>query len=199
MSLRVARWLAALAYVALVSAHPSPASDQAERDRIQHERGAVQQAYTERERECQTRFSVTACIDAARRDQREALARLRSEQNLLEESQRKQRAADRAAAIRRKVSDQEERDREAVAPMRREAVPRAATASAPLRTAAGSTPAPASAADRSGAEARSRARFDARQLEAQAHREAVERRNAQRASTDKPLSAPLPVPGASTP
>jgi hypothetical protein len=56
-----------------------------------------------------------------------------------------------------------------------------------------------SAAEQRATELRNQAAFEARARAAQAHRETVERRNAQRAAQGK-VAAPLPVPsGASAP
>ena len=59
------------------------------------ERAAANAQFAERERACQRRFVVTACVDAARTDQRELLTRLRDAEVKLDEAQRRQRAAER--------------------------------------------------------------------------------------------------------
>ncbi len=189
------RMLAALALAAWLPLHAAePAgSDAQERARIAAERQAAESAYAERVRECQGRFAVTPCIEEARAARREKLIALRRQQALLDEAQRKQRAAERMAAIRDKVSAEETRKSQPAAePRAREApmrivAPRAGrVASAPV------PPASAASAARSAAEERKRARYEARQREAQAHREDAQRRAAERAASGKKPSAPLP-------
>ena len=75
----------------------------AERDRIAREREEVKLRYAEREGECRQRFVVTACVDAARTERREALDHLDEQQRVLDEAQRKRRAAERMERIRGKI------------------------------------------------------------------------------------------------
>ncbi len=178
------------------------ASESAERERIGVERAAIEKAFATREAECRERFVVTSCLDAARRDRREAIERLLQQQVLLDEAQRKQRAAQRVEEIRAKVSGEESRRREADTRARereRRQIEQAAkveaaasAASAAPQPAIASAPAPHSprAADskRTGA-------YDKRQADARAHREAVDRRNAEHAAKHKPSKA-LPAPSA---
>ncbi|HJV62166.1 MAG TPA: hypothetical protein VJ743_14555 [Albitalea sp.] len=183
----------------------SPDEERAERARIQAERSQVQAAYEQRERECRQRFVVTSCIDAARRDRRQALERLRQQQELLDEAQRKQRAAQRIDDIRAKVSGEEAQQRDATAKARQRERERVAAASAPASSPlrgpeAGqgrvepSSVLPGAKAHRSAEdEARHAAEYEKRQREAEAHRQAVERRNASRR---KPPAKPLPMPDA---
>jgi len=178
----------------LVAAHGMARAEQAdaavERDRIAAERSAAQALFAQRERDCQQRFAVTACVNDARAQQRETLGQLRRQQGLLDEAQRRQRAAERMAAIREKVSSEEERARQPPAP-RRDPLMRAGAPRAGVPRAAA---APASAASevRAADEARSQVRFEARQRDAQAHREAAEKRSAERAASGKKPVAPLP-------
>ena len=81
----------------------SAGSDAAERERIANERAVIETRYAEERLACQKNFVVTSCVDAARRREREELGRLRREEALLDEAQRRQRAADRRAAIQAKV------------------------------------------------------------------------------------------------
>ena len=197
--------LAALAGAAAPSLATTNAAT--ERERIARERADVQAAFTKQEAACQDRFVVTPCIDAARKAQRDALARLRRQEVLLDEQARKQRGAERAQAIRNNISADEARRRD-------ESV--AATASAPVRVERAElaeTPAHAErarrelpVAERSTESAARRAaeqehieRFEADRRATQVHRDAVEQRNAKRAASGK-VAAPLPVPaGASAP
>jgi len=197
--------LAALASAAAPSLATTDAA--AERERIARERAEVQAALSKQEAACQERFVVTPCVEAARKAEREALARLRRQEVLLDEQQRKQRAAERAQAIRNSISADEARRRDESA---------TATASAPVRVERAElveTPSrverarrelpvaerPTDAAARRTAEQEHIERYEADRRAAQAHREAVEQRNAKRAASGK-AAAPLPVPpGASAP
>ena len=194
-----------------------------ERARIAGERAAAETRYAERQRECATRFVVTSCVEDAKRDRRETLTRLKLEQNRLDDGLRKQRAAERADAIRRRREDDAQRSSEAAQRPPREHAARdpldrpsaarpAGEGHAPTETEAdrstrrpGEVPAihARSPAARPGEgtrleqEARSRATFDAAHRAAEARRAEIEARNAQRAATHKP-SKPLPVPGAAS-
>jgi len=172
----------------------------AQRQRIAVERAAAQTRYAERERACQGRFVVTSCVDAARQEQRATLARLRHEELALDDAQRHEAAAERRRALADKAaSDAERAQADAVAP-RSERIRRPPTPHPAAKTGTGSAAKPMESADeRRAAEQRSQREFEARARAAQAHREAVEQRNAQRASKGK-VAAPLPVPsGASAP
>ena len=197
--------LAALAGAAAQSLATTNAA--AERERIARERADVQAAFTKQEAACQNRFVVTPCLEAARKAEREAQARLRRQEVLLDEQARKQRAAERAQAIRDNISADDARRRDESA---------AATASAPVRVERAElaeTPGhaerarrelpvaekPTDVAARRAAEQEHIDRFEADRRAIQAHRDAVEQRNAKRAASGK-VAAPLPVPsGASAP
>lgn len=202
------RLVAVLAgFLAATAAHAAN-GDAAERDRIARERSGVEQRYEAAERECQRRFAVTDCLEGAQRERREAMLRLRREETLLDEVQRKQRAADRIEAIRRKVGAEAQgrtpaaREPRVAAPARAPAASRDATAAdeaasaSPLRrgrvTVRQRSAAPAAAADRAAQEARSRAAFEARQSAARDRIEENRRRNDER-NQGKPPAAPLPT------
>ena len=178
------------------------ASERAERDRIRLERAQAEAAFNARETECRRRFVVTPCLDAARRARREAMEGLRQQEAVLDEAQRKQRAAQRIEDIRNKVSGDDARRSDAQGRSARtqqrlsEAAARPApAASAPPPAHPRTPPAPSNAS--SAAEAEHRADYEKRQAAAQQHREAVERRNAERAKTGKPAK-PLPASGAAS-
>lgn len=197
------------------------AADGEARERIVAERAQARADFVAQERECQARFAVTRCVDAARSRQRATLGQLRREELLLDDARRRQRAAERVAEIRRKVSAAEARERESLAaptvtptptptasPVS-EANPRLAAPRVPARKASPhaakkrTTPDAAAQhrgeAQRRAREARNVAEFEARTRAARAHRDEVERRNAERAAQGK-KARPLPVPaGASTP
>jgi colicin import membrane protein len=171
-----------------------PVRDQ---QRIADERAAAVARFGERQRECLQRFVATPCVDEAKRERRETLSRLRREQNQLDDSLRKARAAERNEAIR---------ERQGAQAVHEEVPVRGRVAREPSRPASAAPRAQAPAAgrairepQRSEQEARSRASFDAAQHAAEAHRAEVEARNARREAKHKP-AAPLPLPpGASAP
>jgi colicin import membrane protein len=206
MSRSTIRALAVLALVqglVAVAQGPSALDDRAERGRIARERSEATARHDQRRRECEQRFAVTACVEEARADHRQTMMRLRRQEALLDEAQRKERAAQRLAAIEQKRSEERTRvpvpraQARASAPEARPPAVAAATAaeraSAPAAERA-STPSASGAG--SAAETRSRVRFDARQREAAARRDAAEQRRIQREKNGKPLSAPLPDPAA---
>ena len=212
MNAALSKWLAAgLVAGAGASWAQGAAPPPRDRQRIEADRAAAEARFAERERACGERFIVTSCIDDAKRERREALSRLRHEQNQLDDALRKARAAERTEAIRKHAAEQAERagesaNREPRAPARRSlAQPRVGKPDGGAEETLPSVQSPhAGSAARAGVsradeEARSRARFDAAHREAEAHRLEVEQRNARRAAKHKP-AAPLPLPpGASAP
>jgi hypothetical protein len=198
------RWCARVAALLIGCAgavSPASASDSApERARIAEQRSAAKAALVEQERACQPQFFVTACVEAARDEQRAVLARLRREELALDEAKRIENAERRRQALADKAAAREARSKDAPlaqpgdatraasAPPKASPRPRADAASQPARSAA-------EQARRTALEAENKAKFDERARAAQAHREAIELRNAQRADPGK-RGAPLPVPGA---
>jgi colicin import membrane protein len=204
----IAAFLLAASAVAPAGAMDA-ASERAERDRLKVERDHAEAAYVTRERECREKFIVTSCIEQARRDRRQALERLRLQQEVLDEAQRKQRAAQRVDDIRNKVSTEEAKQRDSAGKPRRRAEP-ASAASAPESATSGPTAivineppsavAKPSAARASQAQvqAQKEAAYERRLEEAREHRAQVERRNAERAASGKPPAKSLPTPAASS-
>jgi len=178
-----------------VSAAFTPEEERIERERIKSERAQVEAAYATRERECRDRFVVTSCIEGARRDRRQALERLRRQQEVMDEAQRKQRAAQRMEDIRSKIVDEDSKRPAVTVRQRRDGKPRdePADRSPPERSASAAGPARA-ASQATAQETKRRLDYASRQQEAKAHREAVERRNAERAAKGKRPAATLPVP-----
>jgi hypothetical protein len=192
---RFDRRVALLAVCGLLACASVHADDREERARISRERGEATLRFQERQRECEQRFAVTACVDEARAEHRQALLRLRGQESVLAEAERKRRAAQRTATIREKVSAEAARD---AAPRPVRPAP-AMNVSAPRQKAAAPAAAPraasaASAPERSAQEARSRERFEKRQREAKAHRDEAARRQAEREKPGKAPVAPLPDP-----
>lgn len=209
LSPMVAAILAAACFVTPLAQALDAATERAERDRIKAGRDRAEAAYVARERECRQRFVVTPCLDQARRDRRESFERLRQQQEVLDEAQRKQRAAQRIDEIRTKVSVEEAKQREAASHDRRKEMERPevmATSSpsqaAPSATAASgvteATSQPSLAARSASLEREHVADYERRQREAKAHKEAVERRNAERLATGRPPARGLPVPDAAS-
>jgi colicin import membrane protein len=174
----------------------------AENERIAAERAAANARLAEQQRECATRFIVASCVEDARTEHRATLARLRQRELQLDEAKRRATAEARRKAIAERAEAQQSRASDAApepprARVRRAPQPAPVPASrAPERL----TPLPGggTGADRATVERRNEQKFEAMQREAQAHRQAVERRNAQRAAKGK-TAAPLSVPGASAP
>lgn len=204
------KWqLGAVMYLVCMSAQALDAAPAATppppRERIAAERATTIARFAEQERECQARFVVTACVEAAQREQRATLTRLHREELQLDEAQRREAADARLAAIRVRMAAQAARGRHAAsAAAAGTATAEHALSPAPARRAVDLDPPRsgahgASSPERRAFEQRNRAAFEARARAAQAHREAVERRNAQRAAQGK-VAPPLPMPsGASVP
>ena len=181
------------------AADAPPGAPAQERERIRTERAAVEQRYQAALAACGDRFAVTDCTDAARAERRAAVERLARQQGVLDDAERRSRAAQRMRRIEDKMREADQRG---------EAAPRVALPAAPgasaarpvpprqITRAAAAAPRASEAGDREAAARAAAAQRRAR--EAQAHREAVEQRNAQRASR-KPPAAGLPTPPASTP
>jgi colicin import membrane protein len=182
------RWL-----VLTMFAAPAFAGDgidvAAQRERITHERAQAEANYHKEATRCAGQFSVTACVDRARSERRAAVERLDHERAVLDDMERKRRAAERMRRIQDKMRAAETRS-----PPQVHAIPRSAKAG----RAAASAAAPDAAPPASSAPARAaEAAYKQRKREAAAHREAVERRNAERAARRAP-AAPLPAPSAAS-
>ncbi len=165
-----------------------------ERARITTERGAAQSAFDSRERDCQNSFVVTPCVEDARRDLREVMLRLRRQEAMLDEMQRRERAAQRLEMLRNRPTPAEPAVSAAAA-----SAPRARQVDSPRVRAHAPREPQVSAAERQRAQALNEQKFEAASQAAGTRRAAIERRNAERAASGKG-AAPLPVPaGASAP
>ena len=220
----VARRLSAATLLAsAVGASAVEAGAPALRDRLRGERAHAEAQYTEAEHACRARFAVSGCLQNAGARRREALTRLRQQDVEIDTAERRERAAARRARIEAKTGAA---SASAVAgpggerawPEPRHGVSGAAgtgasTASDPVPPDIPATPrkvlrpaasapsprpsrSPRPSVDRSPQEAAERTAFERKQRQAAAHREAVERRNAETAKNAKP-AAPLPGPDAS--
>jgi len=171
-------------------AHADP-----QRERIAAERAAAIKRFTEQERGCNDRFVVTSCVDAARKEQRMTLDRLHRAELVLDEAERREAAARRRQELQQRAATQDARVGTPEPTERSESTRAAPEPNPPARPPRSAS----SPAERRANEQRNEAEFDAKTRAAQAHREAVERRNAERAAAGK-VAAPLPVPsGASAP
>ena len=193
----LARWLAVLVGGISISAHAG-----SERDRIGAERAAAVAQLAERERACRAQFVVTACVEAAQREERVTLARLRRQEQALDDADRRAAAERRRRDVAERLSTQAARASEPAPAVPRDGPRPAPSPNPPAPTGAEGPVVPRSAsavADQRATEQRNAAAFEAKARAAKGHREAVERRNAERAATGK-VVAPLPVPsGASAP
>jgi colicin import membrane protein len=164
-----------------------------ERARIAQERRQAEALYDARQRACQSEFAVTACVDRAKAERRTTLEQLAQQQAVLDDQQRRLRAAQRMQQIHEKTSQSDAKGQTphtASPPVQVKAprVSRAASAAVPRTDSAASGPS-------IGAEerARNRADFERRQRQAAEHRDELARRAVERASTrDRPV-APLPA------
>jgi hypothetical protein len=192
-----------IVWMSLLAAAAFAAPPETEGERIKSERAAATARFEAQERDCQTRFVVTSCIDAARKEERATLTRLRHEEIVLDEARRRDAAAQRARATESKAATQAVRASEPASSSLGEGARRASSPPAAGRKRDSALPpAPrgsAPATDRRVIEQQNEAKFEEKARATQAHRESVELRNAQRAAQGK-LPAPLPVaPRASAP
>jgi colicin import membrane protein len=184
---------------AAASASSAPSAP-TEREQLRRERAAVEARYKDAEIACSKRFVVSSCVNEVQAQRREALGALRQREIALDEAKRRAEAEQSAQRLDAK---------RAASMSKPEPVPHAvpaANASAP-RSASGSASAPtdrakrrAKTTDEAAAAAAAATRVAAQQRrasEAAAHREAVDRRNAERAARGK-KSTPLPVPPAAS-
>jgi hypothetical protein len=205
--------------LALVAAWPALAQDDsAERARIQAERGAAESRFAEAQKSCRAKFAVNDCLDKATRAHNAVLSELRRQERVLNDADRKRRAAERQKEVderqsperqqdaaekrARALAEQKEREERAADKAAKRASDEAERAQRPPRSKlAASAPGPQGAprtptAPRShgpSAEeaAKNRATYEARQQEAVQHKAEVAARIARRA---KPAASDLPAP-----
>lgn len=198
MNLRIAVmvWICAAAALARADA---------EHDRLSSDRAAANALLADEERRCNAQFAVSACLEDARKAHRVTLNRLRREELSLDEAARRAAAdarrreiAEKAAAGQARASDAG--DAAVAAEPRVHPVPRPATEPA-LRAPNIGRPRPAgqpaSGVSRGEQERRNTEAYEARLRAAEEHRDAVARRNAERAASGA-VAAPLPVPSAAS-
>jgi colicin import membrane protein len=108
----------ALAVLAALPAHA--AEEPAERQRLKEERAAAEARFAEAEQACRAKFAVIDCVRRAQRERNAALSDVRRQERLLDDAERKRRAAERLKAIEERNSPEarareEERRRQAAA------------------------------------------------------------------------------------
>jgi hypothetical protein len=190
------RWLSLLLPL-LLWPHAARPADDAERARLAAERQALIDGLAQEELACQQRFFVNACVEDVSRRRREALAPLRARELELDDAERRQRAAERRAAIEAKQREQAARPAPASAPELPPRSPSEPASAWPASPASASQPSSAEAQARA-AQAAERARASQRRREeAEAALQRVRRRLADREAAGK-SAAPLPVPEAAS-
>jgi hypothetical protein len=197
------RGLIGLFAAGVMIASAGRAAETAERTQLRAQRQAIEADYAAREQACLKQFVVTPCVEQVRLDKLGALEGIRKRENAIDDAERLKRA-----------QAQEQRLAEKADAAARAASALSEAASRPRRSIRslhgsndsgqdGSHPPKARpvtpVAENAEKEQRKRAEFGERQREIKAHRDEVERRNAERAARKKTPPIPLPLPaGAST-
>lgn len=88
----------------------SPQEEAFERARIAEQRSQLEASFAAEEAVCQRKFFVNACLNEARGRQREALTDLRRQEVLLDDADRKRKAADQLEKIEEKGSAQRQQE-----------------------------------------------------------------------------------------
>jgi colicin import membrane protein len=163
-----------------------------EHDRIASERAAAIAKFTAQDQECRTRFIVASCVEAAQKEEHLTLGRLRQEELRLDDARRHEAAAARRQAVQEKSDAQQSRASEpAPAPLSAHVRHTPSPSSTPALMPPHVESAASSPAERAAFERAHEAKFEAKAREIEAHRQEVERRNAQRQAQGK-TAAPLP-------
>lgn len=178
----------------------SAVSASAQRARIAREIAAIDAQARSAEAACAQQFAVSACLRQVRSERRLAVRQLERQRAVLDDAERREKAAQRMERVRQRQEQDAKDDARPKVELRTRnagATPAVAPASAAQDRPDGVPGREAkSAAAASAAQAQADRRVQAtarRASEAQAHRDAVEKRNRERAAT-KPAAAPLPVP-----
>lgn len=214
------RWVARLALAlggwTLLMANVAWASDAADRERISRARSEADAVLADKQAECRQRFAVNDCLLEARKEHRAVVDPLRKELLMLDDKQRRQRAADRNERIRAKTEAQTDAGSApgatsfgsaegfpgaTVRPKIRSMMPSASSVepAMPAETAAPVASSAAVAADKpvvppmTKTQARAEGYQTLRVRQAEARRQSVLQKNAER-DAKKPPAKPLPVP-----
>jgi colicin import membrane protein len=171
--------------LALLCLPSGAASADPERRRLAEQKAAVEARFRASEAECRQRFVVVACVDEAKAQRRKELAVLREQELVIDDADRKQRAAARRADIAEKQAQAAQRAASSALP----AAPKASAPRAPM-SAPGATREPAATApaplDGGPAQAAQRAqKTNARQQEAELRRQRIAAREASKAAQQK--------------
>ena len=170
-------------------------SDAAQRQQIKTERADAEARFKQAEADCNKRFIVSSCIAEAQAQRRGAVNELRMRELALDEAKRK---ADAEESARRVQAKQDEAaSRPPPVPRAASAPPGAAASAANGRAGGERARARSKTADEATAAAARVAAQQRRAMEAEAHRQDVEKRNAERVARGK-KSTPLPVPTAAS-
>jgi colicin import membrane protein len=210
--------LLALALLASIAHAQQVPDEAAERDRLHSERSAADKRLAQAQKACRAKFAVNDCMNDARREYNATVGELKRQERILDDAQRKQRAAARqkeiderhspehqqqeAAKRAKALADQQERDARAAEKAAKRSADEAEHAKrAPqVRTPRGEpgpqgSPrdphAPVAHGPTPEEAAKNRAEYEQRLQEAGKHKAEVAARNAQR---KKPASADLPPP-----
>jgi colicin import membrane protein len=210
--------LLALALLASIAHAQQVPDEAAERERLHSERSAADKRLAQAQKACRAKFAVNDCMNDARREYNATVGELKRQERILDDAQRKQRAAARqkeiderhspehqqqeAAKRAKALADQQERDARAAEKAAKRSADEAEHAKrAPqVRTPRGEpgpqgSPrdphAPAAHGPTPEEAAKNRAEYEQRLQEAEKHKAEVAARNAQR---KKPASADLPPP-----
>lgn len=182
------RWLrVALAVFATMAASVHAAERSAEHAELAAQRQRLEAGFAAEEAQCRERFAVTTCVDDVRKRKREALTAVRQRELVLDDAERRQRAAERRDAVARKQAELASRP-----------APPEATRHAPSGPTAGASGVPRMPrppqGDAEAQEARRRAEASReRRAKADAQRERIATRQADRARNGK-SAQPLPLP-----
>jgi colicin import membrane protein len=182
----------------------------AQRVRIAGERGQVEAEFNARQKQCYLKFAVNDCLNLAKSQRREKLADLRRQEISLNDAERKRKAAERAGSLEERSSpaklEAEAQRRAKTAAQENERKARAAekatrrpndeaTVAKPgeqRKKAEDAARRKAEAQEEKAGEAQRNAiRYRQRLLDAQAHKQAVEK---QLADKKEPPAKPLPTP-----
>ncbi|MBK6009093.1 hypothetical protein JJB11_23595 [Ramlibacter ginsenosidimutans] len=213
------RGLLALALLASAAVHAQQVPNEAaERERLHSEHASADKRLAEAQKACRAKFAVNDCLDKARREYNATVGELKRQERILDDVQRKQRAAARqkeidernspehqqqeAAKRAKSLADQQEREARAAEKAAKRSADEAehAKRGVQVKTPRGEPGPQGSPRDPHAPEAhgptpeeavRNRAAYEERLQEAEKHKAEVAARNAQR---KKPAAADLPPP-----
>jgi hypothetical protein len=191
MRWRVVAWFLGAGWAA------SSAAAQTTLEDIAAARQATVASAAAQERECQGHFSVSGCVQSVRKAQRAALARLHQQELEIRDAQRLEAGQRRRDEIAHNADALTSRGHTASAPAAAASGAPRVRPNAPLLPPPHPSASATTAQSRRQAEARSEQAYEQRQRDAQAHRAAVEQRNAERQSQGK-VAPPLPPPEAAS-